>query len=186
MILKHIPNLLTITRLVLITPFLMFLYQEQYTNAFYIFIFAGFTDGLDGFLARHFQWQSTFGSFTDPLSDKLLIASSFISLAYIGKLPWWLVILVFLRDVTISVGVLFWYYFLNRQLNFQPTLLSKINTVLQIGLVTFCLFELAFFEISPVLRLILIIITGATTASTYVDYVWTWGKKACCAKLSTP
>lgn len=186
MILKHIPNLLTITRLVLITPFLMFLYQEQYTHAFYIFIFAGFTDGLDGFLARHYQWQSIFGSFTDPLSDKLLIASSFISLAYIGKLPWWLVILVFLRDVTISVGVLFWYYFLNRQLNFQPTLLSKINTVLQIGLVTFCLFELAFFEISSTLRLILITITGITTASTYVDYVWTWGKKACCVKLSTP
>lgn len=186
MILRHIPNVLTIARLVLITPFLVFLYQQQYTNAFYIFMFAGFTDGLDGFLARHFRWQSVFGSFTDPLSDKLLIASSFIALACIGKLPWWLVILVFLRDVTISFGVVFWYYFLHRQLNFQPTLLSKINTILQLGLVTFCLFELAFFDINATLQQALILITGVTTATTYVDYVWTWGKKAVSEKFSTP
>ena len=178
MILRHIPNVLTISRLVLITPFLVFLYQDQYTYAFYIFMFAGFTDGLDGFLARHFKWQSTFGSFTDPLSDKLLIASSFISLACIGKLPWWLVILVFSRDLTISFGVLFWYYFLQRSLNFQPTLLSKINTILQLALVTFCLFELAFFEINPTIQQALILGTGFTTAITYIDYVWTWGKKA--------
>ncbi len=186
MILRHIPNVLTITRLVLITPFLVFLYQQQYLYAFYIFMFAGFTDGLDGFLARHFQWQSAFGSFTDPLSDKLLIASSYISLACIGKLPWWLVILVFLRDLTISFGVLFWCYVLHRQLNFQPTLLSKINTVLQLALVSLCLFELAFFEINSTLLLTLILLTGITTATTYIDYVWTWGKKAFLVKLSTP
>ncbi len=186
MILRHIPNVLTITRLVLITPFLVFLYQQQYTNAFYIFIFAGFTDGLDGFLARHFHWQSAFGSFTDPLSDKLLIASSFIALASIGKLPWWLVILVFLRDLTISFGVLFWYYVIQRQLNFKPTFLSKINTVLQLALVTLCLFELAFFNINPTLLNTLILVTGVTTASTFIDYVWTWGKKAFFTKLPTP
>ena len=187
MILRHIPNVLTITRLVLITPFLVFLYQQQYTYAFYIFMFAGFTDGLDGLLAGHFNWQSTFGSFTDPLSDKLLIASSFISLACIGKLPWRLVILVFLRDLTISFGVLAWYYLLHRQLNFKPTFLSKINTVLQLALVTFCLFELAFFEINATLQHALILLTGATTASTYIDYVWTWGRRAAFpAKTSTP
>lgn len=186
MILRHIPNMLTITRLVLITPFLVFLYQQQYTNAFYIFMFAGFTDGLDGYLARHFNWQTAFGSFTDPVSDKLLIASSFIALACIGKLPWWLVILVFSRDLTISLGVLFWYYGLGRQLNFKPTFLSKINTVFQLGLVTLCLFELAFFNINPILLNILILVTGVTTASTFIDYVWTWGKKAFFAKLPTP
>jgi cardiolipin synthase len=178
MILRHIPNALSLIRLVLIAPFLVFLYQHEYKNAFYLFWLAGFTDGLDGLLARHFHWQSLFGSFIDPLADKLLIASSFISLALIGILPWWLVILVFLRDLTISFGVLGWYWFIQRKLDFKPTLLSKINTVLQLGLLTLCLFELAFFKFAPYLLETLIIATMITTASTYIDYVWTWGKKA--------
>lgn len=177
MTLRHIPNILTVTRLALITPFLVFLYQQHYAYAFYIFMFAGFTDGLDGWLARQFKWQSAFGSFTDPVSDKLLIASSFISLACVGKIPWWLVILVFLRDMTISMGVLAWYYLLHQQLNFKPTFLSKINTVFQLTLVIYCLFELAFFEVSPLLHNALILITALTTAGSFIDYAWTWGRK---------
>lgn len=179
MILRHIPNALTLIRLVLIAPFLWLLYREEYVNAFYIFMLAGFTDGLDGWLARYFRWQSLFGSFVDPLADKLLIASSFISLALIGTLPWWLVILVFSRDLTISFGVLAWYWFIQRKLDFQPTMLSKINTLLQIALITLCLFELAFFKFAPYLVETLIILTTVTTTWTYIDYVWTWGKKAC-------
>lgn len=178
MILRHLPNALTLARLILIAPFLFFLYQHEYTTSFYLFVLAGFTDGLDGWLARHFRWQSLFGSFIDPLADKLLIASSFISLALIGILPWWLVILVFLRDLTISFGVLSWYWFIQRKLDFKPTRLSKINTVLQLSLLTLCLFELAFFKFSHHLLEGLIVLTTITTASTYVDYVWTWGKKA--------
>lgn len=178
MILKYIPNTLTLLRLILIAPFLFYLYRHEYAIAFYLFILAGLSDGLDGFLARSFNWQSFFGSFIDPLADKLLIASSFISLALIGVLPWWLVILVFLRDLTISLGVIAWYQFIRRKLDFQPTLLSKINTVLQLTLVTFCLFELAYFEFPPYLLNVLIILTTLTTAITYVDYIWTWGRKA--------
>lgn len=178
MILRHIPNVLTLIRLALIAPFLVFLYQQDYVNAFYIFILAGFTDGLDGWLARHFHWQSLFGSFIDPLADKLLIASSFISLALIGILPWWLVLLVFLRDMTISFGVVAWYWFIQRKLDFKPTNLSKINTILQLALLTLCLFELAFFKFVPYLIETLILLTTMTTASTFVDYVWTWGTRA--------
>lgn len=179
MILRHIPNALTLIRLILIVPFLLFLYQPNYVNAFYIFILAGFTDGLDGWLARYFRWQSFFGSFVDPLADKLLIAASFISLALIGMLPWWLVLLVFLRDVTISVGVLAWYWLIQQKLDFKPTILSKINTLLQLTLLTLCLFELAFFKFTPYLIEFLILLTTITTTTTYIDYVWTWGKKAC-------
>lgn len=178
MILRHIPNALTLVRLILIAPFLMRLYQHAYLDAFYIFILAGFTDGLDGWLARCFDWQSLFGSFTDPLADKLLIASSFISLALIGILPWWLVILVFSRDLTISFGVVGWYWFIQRKLDFKPTMLSKINTVLQLTLLTFCLFELAFSKILPNLREALILLTTITTSLTFIDYVWTWGTRA--------
>ncbi|AHE68270.1 CDP-alcohol phosphatidyltransferase family protein [Legionella oakridgensis] len=179
MILKHLPNTLTISRLLLIIPFLVFLYQQEYSCAFYTFFLAGVTDGLDGWLARHFHWQSTFGSFIDPLADKLLIASSFISLALLGQLPWWLVLLVFLRDITISLGVIAWYWFIQRKLDFAPTRISKLNTVLQLTLVTLCLFELAFVKFIPYLIETLIIFTALTTAGSFIDYVWTWGKKAC-------
>ncbi len=178
MILKHIPNALTLFRLGLIAPFLMYLYHHEYVNAFYTFILAGVTDGLDGWLARFFHWQSFFGSFVDPLADKLLVASSFISLALIGVLPWWLVILVFLRDATISFGVLAWYWLIQRKLDFQPTMLSKVNTTLQLFLVTLCLFELAYFKFTPYLVETIIYLTALTTATTYIDYIWTWGNKA--------
>ena len=179
MILKNIPNALTLARLILIAPFLVLLYQQDYVNAFYIFILAGFTDGLDGWLARCFHWQSLFGSLVDPIADKLLITSSFIALALIGKLPWWLVILVFLRDITISFGAVAWYWFIQRKLDFKPTYLSKINTVLQLALVTLCLFEQAFFVFAPPIYMILLVLTALTTAGSYINYVWTWGKKAC-------
>lgn len=178
MILKHLPNVLTLFRLGLIVPFLVFLYHHQYVNSFYTFILAGLTDGLDGFLARRFNWQSFFGSFIDPLADKLLIASSFIALAVIEVLPLWLVLLVFLRDLTISLGVLGWYYFIRRKLDFKPTALSKINTALQLILVTSCLFELAYFQFPDYVLNTLICLTTLTTAITYVDYIWTWSKKA--------
>lgn len=178
MILKHIPNALTLFRLGLIFPFLMYLYHHEYVNAFYTFMLAGITDGLDGWLARHFHWQSFFGSFVDPMADKLLVTSSFISLALIGSLPWWLVILVFLRDVSISIGVLAWYWFIQRKLDFEPTLLSKFNTTFQLFLVTLCLFELAFFKFSPYLVDVLIYLTAFTTATTYIDYGWIWVNKA--------
>ena len=181
MILKYIPNALTLFRLVLIAPFLIYLYNHEYASAFYVFMLAGVTDGLDGLLARRFNWQSFFGSFVDPMADKLLIACSFISLALIGVLPWWLVALVFLRDLTISMGVLAWYYFIRRKLDFKPTMLSKINTTMQLALVTSCLFELAYFQFPSYVTNALICLTTITTATTYIDYLYkaskAWYKK---------
>ncbi|KTD15034.1 CDP-alcohol phosphatidyltransferase family protein [Legionella israelensis] len=178
MILKYIPNALTFFRLILIVPFLVFLHQQEYIYAFYIFIIAGLTDGLDGWLARHFHWQTVFGSMIDPLADKLLVVCSFISLALLGSLPWWLVILVILRDITISFGVLAWYLLIQRQMDFEPTRLSKFNTTFQLSLVTICLFELAYFRFPPYILFSLIVLTTITTSASFIDYVWTWGNKA--------
>lgn len=179
MILRNIPNVLTLTRLLLIFPFLIFLYHQDYAYAFYIFVLAGFTDGLDGWLARSFSWQSAFGTFADPVADKLLITASFIALALIGRLPWWLVSLVFLRDLTISIGVIAWFSFIQQKPDLKPTYLSKVNTVMQLMLVTFSLFDQAFLVLAPALVSMLIFLTALTTSASFVDYVWTWGKKAC-------
>ncbi|MBA4696062.1 MAG: CDP-alcohol phosphatidyltransferase family protein [Legionella sp.] len=177
--LRLIPNLLTAFRLALIIPFLLSLYHKDYEQAFYLFLLAGLTDALDGWFARHFKWQSSVGSFIDPLADKLLIASSFIALALMGTLPWSLVVLVFLRDLTISLGIVAWFCLIRHRIDFEPTLLSKINTVFQIMLVTICLFELAFLLKIPYLRDVFMALTFITTLSSYIDYVWTWSKKAC-------
>jgi cardiolipin synthase len=175
---KYLPNLLSLFRLVLICPFLVFLYRHTYDFAFYTFVLAGATDALDGWLARYFHWTTPFGSMIDPLSDKLLVAASFLSLALLSVLPWWLVILVFLRDITISLGVVAWYIFIKKPIAFAPTLVSKINTSLQLLLVIVCLFELAFFSFPSWLMTGLFIVTTITTTVTYIDYVLTWGRKA--------
>src|SRR3990167_590085 len=130
MILKNIPNALTITRLLLIIPFVLLFAQKNYEYAFNLFVFAGLTDVLDGWLARSFHWQSTFGSLIDPVADKLLITVSVLSLAWLYQIPWWFVVVVFLRDLTICGGVLAWYGIVRCPLEFKPTYLSKINTVL--------------------------------------------------------
>ncbi|MDA9272159.1 CDP-alcohol phosphatidyltransferase family protein [bacterium] len=185
MMLKNIPNALTLTRLILIAPFLVLLYQQDYIDAFYIFILAGLTDGFDGWLARYFHWQSPFGTLVDPLADKILITSSFLALALIGKLPWWLVILVFIRDATIGLGALTWYWLTKRKQDFIPTYISKINTVLQLALVMLCLFEQAFFVFSPYLNSTLLILTALTTSASFLNYIWTWGNKVCLVARST-
>ncbi len=178
MILKFIPNSLTIMRLILIAPFLFCLYHHRYDSAFFIFIAAGLSDGLDGWLARHYGWQSALGSMLDPVADKLLVMASFISLALLSVLPWWLVLLVILRDISISFGALAWFSFIKKQIDFEPTKLSKLNTTFQLMLVTVCLLELAYFQFPRYIVQGLIVLTTITTSATFFDYVWTWGNKA--------
>lgn len=178
MILRHIPNLLTLLRLVLIAPFLYFLLKSNYNLAFYIFFLAGFTDALDGWLARQCDWQTPFGSFVDPLADKLLVLTSFVSMAWIGELPWWLVVLVSMRDFTLVSAIFAWYQWAPVPMEYHPTKISKLNTLFQITLVIACLFQLAFQALPfPIIRT-LIILTSMTTLISYIHYVWVWGRRA--------
>ena len=109
------------------------------------------------------------GHIVDPIADKLLIVSSVIALAFIHKLPWWLVLLIFMRDFTISCCVVGVYYF-DRKTRFMPSMLSKFNTALQVFLVGVCLFETAFGVMFPVGVPILIGLTACTTTLSYLDY----------------
>jgi len=177
--LKQIPNALTVIRLLLVLPFLVCLFHHQFVCAFYIFVIAGVTDALDGWLARGFAWQSNFGKLLDPMADKLLIAASFISLAILGILPWWLVILVFARDLTISLGVIAWYVWMPNRPDLKPTYISKVNTVMQLTLVMMNLCAQAFLLPIPSLLSLCLLLTAVTTTASFMDYVWIWGRKAC-------
>lgn len=181
---KQIPNVLTLMRLLLVLPFLICLFHQQFEYAFYIFLIAGVTDALDGWLARGFSWQSDVGKLIDPMADKLLIVASFISLAILHIIPVWLVMLIFARDLTISLGVVAWYILIPKKPDLKPTYISKVNTVLQLLLVMLCLYDQAFVLPNPQWIHICVILTAITTSLSYIDYVWNWGKKACQQRIS--
>ena len=176
---SHLPNILTIFRIILVPFSLTHLLIGNHLLAFYLFIIAGLSDGVDGYLARRFNWSSYFGSFADPLADKLLLISAFIALAYIDKLPMWAMILVIVRDITIMSGAAAWYCLLG-EIDFKPMLLSKCNTVLQVLLVFLLLFELAYNAIPEFLITIVLASVVFTTIVTFIGYVWVWGNKAYC------
>ena len=169
--LRYIPNIITAIRLLLLIPFMYGLLNEAYQLSFYVFFFAGLSDGLDGWLARRYQWQSQLGGLLDPLSDKLFVSCSYITLGYLAQLPWWLVILVLLRDVIIIGGVSI-YRFLFGPIEFYSTMLSKTNTVLQGCVVFSTVFQMGFFLLPIWLYQGLIITTTLTTAISCLHYIY--------------
>jgi cardiolipin synthase len=133
-----IPNALTLLRLCLI-PLIVVLIQDRSCHlAFAVFLLAGLTDAVDGFIARRFQMQSEVGAYLDALADKSLIAASFIALFATGALPYWLVVLVIFRDLMI-VGAVAIAWLLENPIPIEPLLISKCNTAAQIGAVAFTL-----------------------------------------------
>ena len=104
--LSLIPNLITVMRFALVIPISFFIYQGNDLLALILFIFAGLSDGLDGFLARKYNWTSEFGQFADPLADKCLILATLLAFAFSEKLPIWFVYLMLSRDGIILIGAM--------------------------------------------------------------------------------
>ena len=130
--LRHqIPNLLTLARIAAVPVLILFLYEGRYGAALAVFVLAGITDGLDGWIAKRFKCVTRLGSILDPLADKILIVSTYVMLVLAGDLPFWLILLIGFRDLGIIAGVLVMNT-LNGHVQMQPSLLSKVNTFLQI------------------------------------------------------
>ena len=102
--LSVIPNLITGLRFILVIPISISIYQGNYFMALVLFIVAGLSDGLDGYLARRFNWTSEFGQFADPLADKCLILATLLALAFSERLPLWFVYTMLTRDGVILIG----------------------------------------------------------------------------------
>ena len=133
--LRNLPNILTLLRILLVPVVILSLREGQYVSALVLFLLAGITDGLDGWIAKRFDCVSQLGTILDPVADKLLISSTFVMLVLLGDIPFWLVLMVVCRDVGIVGGYVI-LQLLGDEMVIQPTLLSKINTVLQIALVS--------------------------------------------------
>jgi len=130
-ILINWPNRLTILRILLVPLLIILLSSNSRLLALITFCLAGLTDALDGFLARAFNQRTELGTFLDPLADKFLLISSYITLSALGEMPFPLAVLVVSRDVIILSGLAV-LYLINNYLEIAPTRLGKLTTLLQL------------------------------------------------------
>jgi len=169
----NIPNILTLARIVLVPLVVWLIITHEMTAAFVLFLLAGFSDAADGYLAKRFQWRTELGAYLDPIADKLLLMSIYITLGFSNHLPAWLVIAVVSRDILI-IGAFLLSWVLSRPVPIHPLLVSKANTLAQIVLAGLVLAELGLGLGLEILVRILVPVTGALTILSAGAYFWGW------------
>jgi cardiolipin synthase len=175
---RHLPNLITVLRILLVVPLVCLIVDRRYTSALAVAAIAGFSDALDGLLAKRFGWQSWLGGILDPLADKLLLTAAFIALAATGGLPIWLAALVVGRDLVIVGGAVAYHALIGR-FDAAPTRLSKLNTVVQIVCVLAVLIQLSPLPSLPeAVNTALFVVTALLAVASGLHYVIVWGARA--------
>ncbi|MFP3869113.1 MAG: CDP-diacylglycerol--glycerol-3-phosphate 3-phosphatidyltransferase [Desulfobacteraceae bacterium] len=164
-----IPNLLTMVRILLIPLIIIFLIQGYYGRALIIFVLAGVTDLIDGFIARAWQLKSPLGAYLDPIADKLLISSSFVTLSVFHKIPPWLAVLVISRDVVILGGVMVLKLF-EVKVPIHPSRGSKWATALQV-LVVFLVLLQEFWAFPDAVLTVFFWLTAILTIASGLHYL---------------
>jgi cardiolipin synthase len=129
--LSFLPNLLCLFRIALVYPIAVWIMQGRYAEVLFLFGIAAATDGLDGYLAKRFNWMSDLGKFLDPVADKLLMVTLFMCLSIAGHIPWWLTFSVLFRDLFIAYGAVVFRWMFG-PLHGHPIVPSKFNTLFQI------------------------------------------------------
>lgn len=176
--LRHLPNALCVLRMLLSIPVAVLLVQEQYALTLCVFAFAALTDGLDGFLAKRFNWATELGKALDPLADKILLVTSFITLSWLGIIPLWLAVPVVLRDLVITAGAITYRMLYGPLTDARPTIISKINTLVQIAYVLAVVMALAMNLSFATLNVVLATLVMVTTVASGIDYVATYTQLA--------
>ena len=168
-----LPNLITIGRLLLVPLIIWFIVADQPLAAFGVLVVAGISDAVDGFIARQFDLRSELGTYLDPIADKTLLVSIYVTLAVVAAIPVWLTILIVSRDFLI-VGAVVLSWVLGEPSSVQPLRISKLNTVLQIVLAAVVLGDLAFAVDLAALSTALIYIVAALTVASAAIYLVEW------------
>lgn len=174
---RQVPNLITIMRILLIAPIAIALSHDQLLTSLLLIGFAAVSDAADGFLAKQFGWQTELGAVLDPLADKLLLVTVFVTLATLGGVPIWLMAAAVGRDFLIVLGALAYRRFTGA-VRMEPTLISKVNTLCQLAFVV-CVVARQRFSVPPswfvtllgALVLLTVVISG-------LDYVITFAERA--------
>jgi cardiolipin synthase len=169
-----VPNLITTIRIILAPIFIIYLINGQFFSGLVIFIVCAVSDGIDGLVARLFNQKSRLGSYLDPLADKIVLVSAFITLAAVKILPSWLTVMVISRDILILLGV-FVLFLYDQKLNIHPVLSSKITTCCQFITVSVVLAKdyLPFLSFSYTY---LYYLTAFFTILSFLQYMYFWFK----------
>ncbi|MEO7431901.1 MAG: CDP-alcohol phosphatidyltransferase family protein [Dokdonella sp.] len=176
--LRHLPNLITALRLVLVVPLCHLIATGRYESALLVTAIAGFSDALDGYLAKRFGWTTWIGGMLDPIADKLMLMAAFVSLAFAGVLPIWMAVLVVGRDLAIVVGAIAYHNLVGR-FDAEPSRISKLTTVVQIVFVLAELLRLSqWIEVPAPLHQAMIGVVALLTLASGVHYIGVWGARA--------
>jgi cardiolipin synthase (CMP-forming) len=177
---RHIPNIISVIRILLVVPIAVALSHQQLALSLWLFALAGISDAADGFLAKRFGWQSELGGILDPIADKLLLATVFIVLSFLKLVPLWLMLAVVARDVIIVSGAAA-YRMVIGPLTAHPSFVSKINTLTQAAFIL-AVVSRAKFSLPPEwLAVWLGALVFATVIVSGIDYVLVYGKRAAAA-----
>jgi cardiolipin synthase (CMP-forming) len=160
-----IPNLITIGRLIIVPLVIVMIMQERWQAAFTLFLVAGVSDGIDGFIARRFDMRSEFGAYIDPIADKALLVTIYVTLGIVGVLPGWIAIVVVSRDLMIVSAILL-SWVMQRPVEIKPLLVSKLNTAAQIGFAALVLAAKAFaIDLTGFDEFAMLVVAALTVAS---------------------
>jgi cardiolipin synthase len=174
---RHIPNVITVFRVLLIPVLAWLLVERSYAGALAVFAVAAVSDFFDGVIARRFGFMTEFGARLDPIADKLTMLVTTVMLAAQGWVPVWLAAAIVLRDVVIVSGAVAYHLMVGR-IAISPTWLSKLNTALEFVTLTLVLAEAAsaadFRAWLPALFAVVLVTVLASGA----QYVWVWSRKA--------
>ena len=171
----NLPNIISLGRLLSVPVVIYLILNDFMTAAFWLFIAAGISDGLDGYLAKALGQSSALGAYLDPIADKVLLVGVYLTLGQAGHLPTWLVIIVVFRDLIIVGGIIL-LHISNSGIRMRPLLISKVNTAAQIALIASVLVELGLeIEFGGFLN-VLIYVVGATTIASGASYIINWGR----------
>ena len=160
-----IPNLITIARLITVPLIIVMIGQGRWVAAFLLFAAAGLSDAVDGFIAKRFDMRSELGAYIDPLADKALLVSIYITLAVVAVLPVWLAVLVVSRDVMIVAAIIV-SWLMERPVAIKPLFISKLNTGAQIAFAALVLSTRAFaIDLGIIDDAAMLLVAALTTAS---------------------
>lgn len=172
----NLPNLISLGRLLLVPLAISLILEGNYWAAFWIFVIAGISDALDGFIAKRFDRRTRLGALLDPIADKALLVSVYVTLGIAGQLWPWLVVLVVFRDVMIVGGFLLIQAIAATPKPLQPLFISKVNTGIQVALVGYVLARRGLGSDPGVVDLVLGMAVAATTLVSGLTYLVQWAR----------
>jgi cardiolipin synthase len=178
--LRHIPNVISVIRILLVLPIALALAHQLLALAILLFVIAALSDAADGFLAKRFGWQSELGAVLDPIADKALLATVFVTLSFMKLVPLWLMVAAVARDAIIVSGAAA-YRLVIGPLTAHPSLISKINTVCQAAFILAVVSRAKFLLPPEWVVTWLGALVFATVAVSGVDYVLVYGRRAAAA-----